>query len=229
MSNKSHSESSEPMSHEQHRFKSPFAGEVCEDFFLALQRSFGNWRLQISWLVHDHVIGDVVSLTFEWDMYVPLRMTYAPWQWPLSVFLYLKYTLYACRASWHNGCSLFSYLWKVLAETLDQEVPVQVFTAVVWHCVTGQGTSPVCALCPPRSEWVLGWTVTACVFEYIVSNAVMVAGLYAPQGVELVLQSTGPTTSLREKAVLLNGLPDMWCYKSYLVLLCDLDSAAYHL
>ena len=63
--------------------------------------------------------------------------------------------------------------------------------AATWRSVLGQGTSPVGALSRPRSKRVPGWILIVCVFE-IISSAVIAAELYAPQGVEVVLERTGP-------------------------------------
>ena len=64
------------------------------------------------------------------------------------------------RVLWRDGYSL--QLWI-------ERSWVWVLAAVVWCCVLGEGTSPVCTFSQPRSEWVglPGWTVIACVFEWV--------------------------------------------------------------
>ena len=66
-----------------------------------------------------------------------------------------------------------------------------VLAVVVWHCVTGQGTSPVCSLSRSKSEWVPGSTVIACVLEYF-PVLWWQQGLYVPLAFELVQELTVP-------------------------------------
>ena len=89
----------------------------------------------------------------EWDVKSPLRIC---WQWPLSVSLYLS--IYSIRI---QGVMVVAMVCDFGAERSW----VWVLAAAVWHCVPGQGTSPVCTLSQPKSEWVPGWTVIAHVFE----------------------------------------------------------------
>ena len=54
------------------------------------------------------------------------------------------------------------------------------------RCAPRQGTLLTCAFSRPRSKWVPGRTVKACVFEQFRAPKVA-AGLYAPRGVEMTL------------------------------------------
>ena len=55
------------------------------------------------------------------------------------------------------------------------------------HCAPRQGTLLTHALSQPRSKWVPGRTVKACVFEWICVPK-MAAGLYAPRGIEMAYE-----------------------------------------
>ena len=91
----------------------------------------------------------------------------APWQWPPSVSLCGDhdecpiskiYTLYMHLSFWCRGYG---------PQLRIKRSQIWVSATVVWCCVTGQGTSPVCVLLWPRNEWVPlpGTTILACVFE----------------------------------------------------------------
>ena len=75
----------------------------------------------------------------------------------LSVPIHLKYILHI-HAERHGAVTM-AYDFGL------ERSWVRVLAATVWRCVLGQDTPPVCALSRPRSEWVPGWTVIACVFE----------------------------------------------------------------
>ena len=124
-------------------------GEACGDFFLAFQ----HWWLCISRGSHEHVNGGAVLLTLrgrkrttENDKLLSSDHAQCPYTW-------IKYSMYmqgvVAVAIWPAslnrevsgadlGCCLALYAWA--------------------------STSPIFAFSRPRSEWVSGWTVIACVF-----------------------------------------------------------------
>ena len=112
-----------------------------------------------------------------------------PWQWPPSVFLYLNVCsiyMHAGHCIWHSGHS--PWLWI-------ERSRVCLLAAAVWHHILEEGTSPVCALSQPRSEWVPHWIVIACVFEYSVQHCDgSMSCMLRKEWIELVLEWTGPIT-----------------------------------
>ena len=92
----------------------------------------------------------------EWDVEEPLRTTSSLAVTTFRVPTFKIYISYTCRASWRGDCGLRLRIERSW---------VRVSAAVVWLCVLGQDTSPVCAFSRPRSEWVPGWAVIVCVFE----------------------------------------------------------------
>ena len=122
----------------------------------------------------------------EWDVIEPLKMinslALTTFSVPILEYIWI-YTPCACRALWHGGCGL--RLWIKKSRVL-------VLAVAAWQCVLGQSSSPVCALFQPRVNWYLaGWWLLS-LYVWIVSSATVAAGLYAPQGVALVLKWTGP-------------------------------------
>ena len=73
------------------------------------------------------------------------------------------------------------------------QVPSLAGLNLLWRCDPGQGLYlHVHSLDPGVSGYLIGQWRLLCV--WIVSSAVMAAGLYAPQGVEMAYEWTGPAT-----------------------------------
>ena len=164
------------------RVQSPSCvGEACEDLFLALQ----HWRLCISHGSHDHANGGAVSLTLSGDIKEPLRMTSSLASDHSSVSLYIgtTYSIYmqGVRARWLWPATLD---WKVFGTGLGCRGLVP--------CPWARHFTCMCTL--STQEWMGTWLDSDCLCVWTVTSAVMAAGLYAPQGVELLLEWTGPLT-----------------------------------
>ena len=110
----------------------------------------------LSWFAWPHKWRTCLTDT-EWDVKEPLRMTSSLAVTTLSVPIHLKlYAPYTWRASGRGYYGL---------QLSNERSWIWVLAAAAWCCVLGQDTSPACALSRPRSEWVPGWRVMACVYE----------------------------------------------------------------
>ena len=61
----------------------------------------------------------------------------------LSDPIFEYFTLYTCKESWRGGHG--PQLWIERSQ-------VEILVAMVWHCVLGHDTSPICALSQPSPE-----------------------------------------------------------------------------
>ena len=116
----------------------------------------------------------------EWDVKEPLRTTCSLAVTTLSVPIHLKCIL--DKHAGHQGAVTLD--WKVLGTGLG--------CCGFAPCPWARHFSCMCTL--STQEWIGTWLDSDCLCVWIVTSAMMAAGLYATQGVELVLEQTGPVT-----------------------------------
>ena len=138
----------------------------------------------LSWLTWSHKWWSQLT-DFEWDLKDPLRTTsFLAVTTPSVPICNYVFHMHAPRASWHGGYS--PQLWI-------KRSWVWVLAAVVWCCVLGHFTG--CGMCTVSTqEWMGSWLdsdLLPCLNFYHCCDGSR-GRLYAPQGVELVLEQTGP-------------------------------------
>ena len=90
------------------------------------------------------------------------------------------YTPYTCWVSWCGTYMVYNFGLRA--------PQAWVSIVAVWRCVLGQGTSPTGMCTLSTQGWMGTWLGSDCLCAWIVPVLQWQQGLYAPQGIELVLE-----------------------------------------